>query len=89
MKRTVGLAIGWVLVLLGIVGLFVPILQGVVLIAAGLLVLSRHSEHAHGWVKRLREQWSWLDRAMDKLHRDHRHKEKRAPEDEDPPGPTG
>ena len=75
------------MVLLGIVGLFVPILQGVVLIAAGLLVLSRHSEHAHGWVKKLRAWWPWLDHAMDRLHKDHRRREKKAPGDEDPPGP--
>ncbi|NOZ78592.1 MAG: hypothetical protein GXP48_05325 [Acidobacteria bacterium] len=37
--RIVVLTFGWILVILGIAGLFLPILQGVLLIAAGLWVL--------------------------------------------------
>jgi len=35
---------GWSLVLLGIIGLFVPILQGVLFIFAGLAIVERNKE---------------------------------------------
>jgi uncharacterized membrane protein YbaN (DUF454 family) len=55
---------GIFLILLGIVGLFLPVLQGVLFILAGLALLSSHSERA----RRLRD---WLvaagKRAKDRL----------------------
>ena len=45
---------GTVLILLGIVGLFLPILQGWLMILAGLALLSPHSKWAHSimtWLK--------------------------------------
>ncbi len=60
---------GWFLVGLGIVGLFVPVLQGVLLIALGLIVLSRHSAPVRRLVERLRRRFPWLDRAMRRVSR--------------------
>ncbi|GEM_PF-800797 len=59
--RVFGLALGWGLVALGIVGLFVPVLQGILLIAAGLLVLSRHSPLAHRVLQALRRRFPKVD----------------------------
>src|SRR2546427_10937372 len=39
-KRVLVLIIGWSFILLGIVGLFLPILQGVLFILIGLIILS-------------------------------------------------
>tara|TARA_B100000949_G_scaffold222317_1_gene223804 strand:- start:925 stop:1137 length:213 start_codon:yes stop_codon:yes gene_type:complete len=44
------------LILLGIVGLFLPFLQGFLLIALGLSVLSLVPPGVAGWVKRLKER---------------------------------
>ena len=47
-KRFFKLALGWVLLLLGIAGLFLPILQGMLFIFLGVALLSTQSE----WVRR-------------------------------------
>jgi len=44
MKRMVTLIVGWFCIGLGVVGLFLPFLQGLVLIGCGLLLLSKESE---------------------------------------------
>ncbi len=59
--RIFGLVVGWGLVGLGIVGLFVPVLQGVLLIAAGLLVLSRHSRLVRHVLEKLRRRYPRVD----------------------------
>ena len=46
--------VGLVLIVLGILGLFLPFLQGFLLIALGLSVMSMVSERVAGWVRRLR-----------------------------------
>jgi len=52
LKRVAILALGWSLVLGGIIGLFLPIVPGVFLIVAGALMLS--------------PQCAWLRRALEK-----------------------
>jgi uncharacterized protein len=47
LRRVLEWILGSALILLGIVGLFVPVLQGILFILAGLAVLSRHSRLAH------------------------------------------
>lgn len=46
--------VGLMLILLGILGLFLPFLQGFLLIAMGLSVMSLVSERVAGWVRKLR-----------------------------------
>jgi len=60
-KRFVVLVVGWSLVAFGVVGLFLPILQGVLFIMLGLLVLSRESETAHRWLQRARKRYPHFD----------------------------
>jgi len=45
---------GLLLIAIGIIGGFVPILQGWVFILAGLAVLSKHSSLARRWFERVR-----------------------------------
>lgn len=51
--RHLKLAFGWLLLVAGVAGLFLPFLQGLLLIAAGLLVLSA--------------EYKWAQRALDSL----------------------
>jgi uncharacterized membrane protein YbaN (DUF454 family) len=48
--------LGVVLILLGILGLFLPFLQGFLLIALGLSVMSLVSPRVARWVQRFRER---------------------------------
>lgn len=57
LNRVFVLVLGWALIALGVVGLFVPILQGILFIILGLLVLSRESRTARFWLDRLAERF--------------------------------
>ena len=47
--------VGLVLIAIGVVGGFIPILQGWIFILAGLAVLSKHSRLAHRWFERIKQ----------------------------------
>jgi len=78
-RRVVVLILGWALIALGVVGLFLPVLQGVLFLFLGLYVLSRESKTAHAWLEKLRARHPAMDA---KLHqwrdRFRRHKEEDA-----------
>jgi uncharacterized membrane protein YbaN (DUF454 family) len=63
-RRVAVLALGWILIAFGIVGLFLPFLQGVLFILLGLYVLSRESETARRWLHRVRESHPGLDEKL-------------------------
>jgi Putative transmembrane protein (PGPGW) len=48
-KRAALILIGWIFVLLGTAGLFLPFLQGILFLAIGLFILS----YEYAWAKRL------------------------------------
>jgi len=54
LARLARLILGWSLVILGIVGLFVPVLQGILFMLLGLWVLSIDSRWAHRCMFKLR-----------------------------------
>ena len=56
-RRVVVLILGWTLIAIGVVGLFVPILQGILVIMLGLYVLSRESRVARGWLATLQRRY--------------------------------
>jgi uncharacterized membrane protein YbaN (DUF454 family) len=60
-KRIVVLVIGWLLIAVGVVGLFLPVLQGILFIMLGLLVLSRESQTAHRWLQHGRQRYPHVD----------------------------
>ncbi|SPE31938.1 hypothetical protein SBA2_640029 [Acidobacteriia bacterium SbA2] len=59
-RRWATLASGWFFVALGIAGLFLPILQGVLLIFIGLLILSSEYVWAHRVLKRVEQRFPKL-----------------------------
>jgi uncharacterized protein (TIGR02611 family) len=52
--RVVRLVLGWACLILGVIGLFVPILQGVLLILLGMALLSRDSRWARRCLTKMR-----------------------------------
>lgn len=55
MSRTVAFILGYAFLGLGVLGLFLPFLQGVLFLVVGLVILSRHAPWAHGalgWLRR-------------------------------------
>lgn len=68
--------VGWALVVLGVLGLFLPVLQGVLFLTAGFAVLSIASETFHGF---LRERFRRYPRAWRQLERLRRALERRLP----------
>jgi len=67
--RALILTVGWLLVLLGIAGLFLPILQGGLSLALGLALLSVASQTVHLWLRSLMGRWPKLWKRMEKLRR--------------------
>ena len=57
MKRMVTLIAGWLCIGLGVMGLFLPFLQGLVLIGCGLLLLSKESEAMRRFGDRLKARY--------------------------------
>jgi uncharacterized membrane protein YbaN (DUF454 family) len=61
LKNSVMLIIGWFFVGLGILGLFLPFLQGILFIMIGLAILSpRHHERVVVWREKIRK-WFKMD----------------------------
>ena len=52
--RVLRLTAGWTLIVIGVIGLFLPVLQGILFIASGLAVLSTESR----WARALLEKFS-------------------------------
>jgi len=73
LRRVVVLSLGWALIALGIVGLFLPVLQGVLLLMVGLYVLSRESRAARRTLRRILDRYPELDTRLKagsaRLHR--------------------
>jgi len=67
LERIVTLAVGWLLVAAGVVGLFLPILQGVLLLLLGFWVLSRESRWARRRFEQLRARFPQLDESVQRL----------------------
>jgi uncharacterized membrane protein YbaN (DUF454 family) len=59
-KRALVLSLGWGFILLGIVGLFLPVLQGVLFLLIGLVILSSEYVWAHHLITRLRQRFPKL-----------------------------
>ncbi len=64
-KRLSVLAAGWGFVLLGIAGLFLPVLQGILFLLIGLLILSTEYVWAHNLLHRLKSRFPKIAAQMD------------------------
>ena len=57
LRRWAMLATGWFFVVLGVAGLFLPILQGVLFIIIGLLILSSEYVWAHQLLQKMKQRF--------------------------------
>jgi len=57
LKKIGILIIGWLFIGLGIIGLFLPVLQGILFIMIGLAILSTRSELVKRFLKHLEERY--------------------------------
>jgi hypothetical protein len=57
---------GWTFVVLGIAGLFLPVLQGILFLLIGLFILSTQYAWAHRLLHRLRERFPKIAEQLDK-----------------------
>ncbi|HEV2116114.1 MAG TPA: PGPGW domain-containing protein [Terriglobales bacterium] len=64
-KRVAVLLLGWAFVLLGIAGLFLPVLQGVLFLLIGLIILSSEYLWAQKLLQRLRNRFPGVVRKSD------------------------
>ncbi len=64
-KRALVLIIGWGFILLGIIGLFLPVLQGILFLFIGLIILSSEYAWAHRVIEWLRRRFPKLGRIAD------------------------
>lgn len=55
--RIIVLVVGWVVLLIGVAGLFLPGLQGILTIAAGAALLSLASKSIYDWLRKLLQRW--------------------------------
>jgi len=63
-RRVLVIAAGWIFLLLGIAGLFLPVLQGILFILIGLVILSTEYIWAHHLLARLHERYPKLARPL-------------------------
>ena len=61
---------GWFFIVLGIVGLFLPILQGVLFILVGMFILARDIPLFHRMITRLEERYPALFAKVKSIHVD-------------------
>ena len=62
---------GWSFIVLGIAGLFLPVLQGILFLLIGLTILSANHHWARRWMISLRERFPQADRQMKRFVRKH------------------
>ncbi len=67
LKKVVILIVGWAFILLGIAGLFLPVLQGVLFLVVGLFILSSEYVWAHQLLQRLRARFPHIDSRWEEM----------------------
>jgi len=70
LKTTLILIIGWSMIILGIIGLFLPVLQGILFILIGLFILAKRSRLAKELLDKLHHRYPGLSaRLREAQHR--------------------
>lgn len=67
-KRLIKIIAGWAFMVLGVLGLFLPFLQGVLFLAIGLLILAQEQPWAHRLMSRIRHRYPHLTEKLDNAH---------------------
>ena len=60
------LVVGSIFILLGIAGLFLPVLQGILFLLIGLIILSSEYAWAHHWLQKLRQRFPKIAEQSDR-----------------------
>lgn len=69
MKRILLITTGWVFIVLGIAGLFLPVLQGILFLVIGLLILSREYAWARNLLLRFEQRFPEVSRKAHRMAR--------------------
>lgn len=64
-KKALVLVVGWGFILLGIAGLFLPVLQGILFLMIGLVILSSEYVWAHHLLAKIRSRFPKAAEAAD------------------------
>jgi uncharacterized membrane protein YbaN (DUF454 family) len=56
-QKYLSLVVGWTFIVLGILGLFLPVLQGILFLMIGLVILSSEYVWAHAVLSKLRARF--------------------------------
>jgi uncharacterized membrane protein YbaN (DUF454 family) len=67
LKRILLLGLGWLLIVVGIVGYPIPFFQSTICILVGLAILAEEYEWAHRWLHRIRTKFPRMATASDRL----------------------
>ena len=65
-KRILILGLGWFFIILGFIGLFFPILQGILFLLIGLYLLSLESKIVRKLIDKLKERYPSFGSCMEK-----------------------
>ncbi len=65
LQRFAVLVVGWGFILLGIAGLFLPVLQGILFLLIGLVILSSEYVWAHHLLRKIRDRFPKISRKAD------------------------
>ncbi len=65
-KKALALIAGWAFIVLGVVGLFLPLMQGVLFIMIGLTILSGEYVWAHHLLSKVRNRFPRIARLSDR-----------------------
>jgi uncharacterized membrane protein YbaN (DUF454 family) len=65
-KKALVLVVGWGFILLGIAGLFLPVLQGILFLMIGLVILSTEYVWAHHLLAKMRSRFPKATEAADR-----------------------
>ena len=57
LKRYIVLGLGWFIVVFGVLGIFLPVLQGILFLLIGLILLSRESAWAQHQLEKLKARY--------------------------------
>ncbi len=64
-KRLLLLALDWGFIVLGFLGLFLPVLPGILFLLVGLILLAKVSPRARLWRQKLRKRYPTLATKLD------------------------
>lgn len=67
-KRLAVLLVGWAFILLGIAGLFLPVLQGILFLLIGLIILSTEYVWAHKLLSKVKARFPKIAAHADAAH---------------------